>query len=180
MKKNRQSTRPLRVSATAAVLIAVSIVCGKFLQFPVGEALRFSFENLPILLAGALFGPLTGGLVGVLADLIGSVLHGYAINPFITLGAAAIGVVGGGMFRWTVGLPCGWQVTLAVSAAHLIGSVGIKTVGIAAYYAMPFAVLLLWRLLNYAIVGVAEGLLLAVLLKNKALRAAADRKGGAV
>ncbi len=181
MPKKRKAPRPLRVSVTAALLVALSIVCGKFLQFPVGEALRFSLENLPVLLAGMLFGPLTGGLVGVLADLVGSVLRGYAINPFVTLGAAAIGLVGGGIYRLTPRFGCGWRVALAVALAHLIGSVGIKTVGLAVYYTMPYAELLLWRVLNYAIVGVAEGVLLTVLMRNKTVTAlsAADRKGGA-
>ena len=90
MPKKGNAARPLRVTVACALLIALSIVCGKFLQFPVGEAMRFSFENLPILFAGMAFGPLAGVLVGTVADLIGCLAVGYAINPLVTLGAAAV------------------------------------------------------------------------------------------
>lgn len=170
MSKSSRPPRPLRVTVACSLLVALSIVCGKFLQFPVGEALRFSFENLPILLAGMAFGPLAGALVGVVADLIGCLAVGYAINPLVTLGAAAIGLVGGAVYRLAATRPLWLRVTLAVAAAHLVGSVVIKTFGLAQFYTLPFGTLLLWRLLNYAIVGVAEGLLLVALLKNKTLR----------
>lgn len=171
MSKNLRSPRPLRVTVACSLLVALSIVCGKFLQFPVGEAMRFSFENLPILLSGMAFGPLAGALVGTVADLIGCLAVGYAINPLVTLGAAMIGFVGGGVYRLTKEVSLGWRVTLAVVAAHLVGSVVIKTFGLAQFYALPFGTLMLWRLLNYAIVGAAESLLLIALLKNKTLRA---------
>lgn len=169
MPKKDKSARPLRVTVACALLVALSIVCGKFLQFPVGEALRFSLENLPILLAGMVFGPLTGALVGIVADLIGCLAVGYAINPLITLGAAAIGLIGGAVYR-ALRLSLALRVTLAVAAAHLVGSVVVKTFGLAQFYTLPFVELMLWRLLNYAIVGAAEGLLLTALLKNKTLR----------
>ncbi len=177
MSKNKRAARSLKVSVMAAVLVALSIVCGKFMQIPVGESLRFSLENLPILLAGVAFGPLTGGLVGLLADIVGSILHGYAINPFITLGATVIGLLGGAVFRYTPRLSRGWRAATATVVAHLVGSVLIKTAGISLFYAMPFAELLLWRLLNYVIVGAVESVLLVVLLRNKAVTSALSSGG---
>ena len=171
MPKKGNTPRPLRVTVTCSLLVAVSVVCGKFLQFPVGEALRFSFENLPILLGGMVFGPLAGALTAVVADLIGCLAVGYAINPLVTLGAAAIGFIGGLVYRLVRKLPRGGRIALSVAAAHLIGSVVIKTFGLAQFYTLPFGALMLWRLLNYVIVGTAEALLLTVLLKNKTLRA---------
>ena len=85
--------RVLRVTVFSALLAAISIVCGKYLAFNMGDFLRFSFENLPIIFAGMAFGPLIGALVGVVADLVGCLLVGYAINPIITVGAAAIGLI---------------------------------------------------------------------------------------
>lgn len=160
----------LRLLAVSAFLAALSIVCGKYLALPVGNVLRFSFENLPILLAGMMFGPITGALVGVVADLLGCVLVGYAINPLVTLGAACIGFFGGILFRVTKKLPLLWQTCITVIVTHLLASVIVKTYGLSQYYDMPFHILLLWRLLNYAIVGVAEWLLLHTVLKNQALR----------
>lgn len=160
----------LRLLAVSAFLAALSIVCGKYLALPVGNVLRFSFENLPILLAGMMFGPITGALVGIVADVLGCVMVAYTINPLVTLGAACIGLLGGVLFRLTKKLPLLWQTCITVILTHLVASVVVKTFGLAAYYDMPFHILLLWRLLNYAVVGVVEWLLLYTILKNQALR----------
>lgn len=64
----------LQVMTMSAVLVAISIVCGKYLALNFGSVLRFSFENLPIILAGIMFGPVVGALVGGVADLIGALL----------------------------------------------------------------------------------------------------------
>ena len=171
MSKNKSTARPLRVTVACSLLVALSIVCGKFLQFPAGDVMRFSLENLPILFAGMVFGPLAGGLVGAVADLIGCLLVGYTINPIVTIGAVVVGLVGGGVYRLAAKLPLGWKVAFAVVAAHLIGSVVVKTFGLAQFYSYPLGVVMLWRLLNYVIVGAAEAVLLTALLKNKTLRA---------
>lgn len=161
---------PLYRLVLCAFLVALSIVCGKFLAIPVGDVLRFSFENLPILFAGLAFGPVEGVLVGICADLLGCVLRGYAINPVVTIGAVAIGLLAGFGGRLLRRLPLPWQVVLTTAVAHLIGSVVIKTVGLAQYYAMPLWLLMGWRLLNYVVIAALETLLLCLLLRNKALR----------
>ena len=98
MKKKTLGTRSLQILTFSALLSAISIVCGKYLAINLGEVLRFSFENLPIIFAGIGFGPLVGGAVGLAADLLGCLLVGYAINPLVTLGAAAIGFISGASF----------------------------------------------------------------------------------
>ncbi len=167
-----KKTNDLRLKALVfmAMLSAVSIILGKYLAIPVGDILRFSFENLPIIFAGIVFGPVGGALVGTVADLVGCVLVGYAINPLVTLGAFSIGCISGLVFRalkkyTRSGLILSVGITVGLS--HLIGSVLIKTLGLSAFYSISFPILLLWRLLNYAIVGVLEGLILTFLLKNK-------------
>ena len=108
--------------------------------------------------------------VGILADLLGCLMVGYSINPIITLGAAAIGLVGG-LIPYLIpkGFPRLLRIAVTIGVAHLIGSVVIKTFGLAQYYAMPFLVLMLWRLLNYAIISVLETALLYLLGKNTAI-----------
>ena len=166
----------MRVMAMAAILAAMSIVCGKYLAFGVGQVLRFSFENLPVLVAGMLFGPLVGAAVGVCADLIGCILVGYTINPILTVGAAVIGFLGGGLYRITDKLPEPIRVLLAVGIAHTVGSVIIKTLGLAVFYDMPVGILMLWRLLNYVIVGGVEYVLIYFIIRNKAIRSVRYRR----
>ena len=162
----------LKVMVAVSLLVAMSIVCGKYLAIGVGNVLRFSFENLPIMLSGIMFGPIVGIAAGVAADLIGCLLVGYAINPLVTLGAAAIGGISGLVFlilRKYTRISLALTVALSVASAHLCGSVLIKTVGLAAFYDMPIIILMLWRLLNYAIVGAAEYVLIYYIAKNKSV-----------
>ncbi len=169
MPKNKNA-HSLRVMIAAALLTALSIVCGKYLAIRVGDILRFSFENLPILLAGIAFGPITGGIVGIVADLLGCILVGYTINPIITVGGALVGVLGGILYHLLKKMPETSRVVLTVALTHLVCSVGIKTCGLAVFYSMPIWQLMLWRGLNYLVIGVAEAVLLCALLKNKGVR----------
>ena len=146
----------LKVMVAAALLAAMSIVCGKYLKIPVGDIMRFSFENLPILLAGMAFGSAVGVITGVLADLVGCLMVGYAINPIVTLGAAAIGLLGGLVYKLCVKLPLIIRTLVTVVSSHLVGSVVIKTFGLAKFYSIPFFELMLWRTLNYVIVAALE------------------------
>lgn len=164
----------LRRLCFAAILAAMSLVLGKFLQIPhpFQEFIRISFENLPVLLAGISMGPIVGALVGAVADLLGCVLYGYSINPIVTLGAASVGLISGFLARYVVKKSLLAQVTVSVSLSHLVGSVLIKSAGLAAWYLAKYEFgyleFLGWRFLNYVIVGVAECLVLYLLLRNRA------------
>ena len=167
----KKTVMPLKITAALSLLAALSIIAGKYLAIPGGDVLRFSFENLPIILAGIAFGPISGALVGAVADLVGCVMVGYAINPLVTVGAVSIGLVSGvaGLITKKLRSPLWLRVGVCVLLAHLIGSVIIKTIGLASFYGMPLYLLMLWRLVNYLIVGTVEGALIYVLLKNKLL-----------
>ena len=78
-----------------ALFAAISIILGKYLQIPIGDSIRISFENLSIILAGYLYGPFAGALCGAVADLLGCLFKGYAINPLITFAAIVIGTCAG-------------------------------------------------------------------------------------
>lgn len=168
---SRPRSRPsgLRILCASALLAALSIVLGKYLAINITDSIRLSFENLPVLMAGVFLGPLVGGAVGMVADLLGCVLVGYAINPIITLGAASVGVLAGLVAKaFTRGgrslSPMGAYG--AVYAAHMVGSMVIKSIGMAVYYATPMAVLLI-RVPVYLAIGAAEGAVILLLAKNK-------------
>ena len=167
-----KNSKNLRLTVTLAMLTAISIVCGKYLAIRGGDVMRFSLENMPIIFAGMAFGPAAGALVGMLADIVGCLMVGYTVNPVVTLGAAAIGLVAGTLPSVLKKTKIdGRLITLiTVSAAHILGSVIIKTVGLSIYFDMPFYILMLWRILNYAIVGALDGVAVHILLSNKGVR----------
>ncbi len=183
--KSRMSTKlpvfgSLAGLCFAGILTAMSIVLGKFLQIPnpFQEFIRISFENLPIMIAGFSLGPIAAMIVGVVADLIGCVLYGYAINWRITLGAAAIGFISG-----TVALiikkPRSLAIIASVCSAHLVGSVLIKSWGLAKWYLASYDIgyweFVLWRLLNYSLIATAECVIICLLFKNNAFRKQIER-----
>ena len=171
----------LRALCLAALFSAMSLILGKFLQVPTpfAEIIRISFENLPILMAGITMGPLVGAAVGVVADLLGCLLYGYSINPLVTLGALTVGLVSGLMAHYVVRRPPILKIVFATVAAHLLGSVLIKSLGLAAWYlsrySMGLAQLMLWRTLNYALIGAAEAGLLYLLLGHRGLSSQLER-----
>jgi ECF transporter S component (folate family) len=95
-KKNNRKRSLIRLSVSA-MLIGISVVvgalCREYLTF--GVFVRITFENLPIILCGVLFGPVYGLCAGLCTDLVSSVATAQDINPIITLGAASVGFVSG-------------------------------------------------------------------------------------
>lgn len=159
----------LKIMVAAALFAALSIVLGKFLAFNVGETLRFSFENLPIILCGIMYGPTVGAAVGLVADLVGCLLRGYAINPIITLASVFIGFAAGAVFELLKSSNRHIRLLVTVLVCHIIGSVIIKTIGLSLILNYPFFITLIQRVVNYIIVAAVEFILLGTLLKNKSL-----------
>ena len=157
------------VLVTLSALSAIGIILGKFLAFNITDFMRFSLENITIIFSGILFGPLLGAAVGAAQDLVGCIAVGYTINPIITLGSASIGAISGGIWMLSKKRGLGVRVALSVGIAHAVGSVLIKSVGLAVFYSLPFGITALWRILNYVIVGTLECVLLIILLKSKQL-----------
>ena len=59
-----------------SIMIALSMVLGKLLAINFGGAIRFSFENLPIIFVSIALGPIEGAITGVTADLLGCLMVG--------------------------------------------------------------------------------------------------------
>lgn len=173
MRKKKERWQ-LGLTVMLTMLSAMSIVMGKLLAINIGDVMRLSLENLPILFAGLAFGPLAGAAVGAVADLVGCLLVGYAVNPFVTAGAVFVGFASGAVSHLLERrcLRDGWRIGISVAVAHLGGSVIFKTVGLAMYYGMPLLSLLAWRSLNYLLVGAFEGVALYFVLNNGAIRRA--------
>lgn len=170
-----------RALCLAALLAAMSLILGKFLQIPTpfAEFVRISFENLPVILAGLALGPLAGAMTGAVADLVGCLAYGYSINPLITLGAASAGLVAGACGFFFARASLLLRISISAVAAHLVGSVGVKTAGIAAWYLAKYNLgymeLTLWRLLNYSIIAVLEIAILYALLRHRGFQKQLER-----
>lgn len=167
----------IRRICLGGILAALSIVFGKLLAFNIGELFRISLENLPIILGGIFLGPIFGAIVGMVADLVGCLIVGYTINPFITVGAMAVGLVAGITVRV---LPKEERSSafLAVLLSHLIGSVLIKSAGLSWFYGTDYLTLIGYRCINYAVIVALEYTIIYIMTKNKGVLAILERLGG--
>ena len=158
-----------------SLMIAMSIVLGKYLPIFNTEIIRISLENLPIFFTVVAIGPLGGALVAVVADLLGCLLVGYTINPMVMLGGALVGLVSGILYhkiplKYTLA-----KLMIAVFLGHFIGSVTLKTIGLASFYLaqydIGFGTLFFVRLTVYALTAVVEIFTVSFILRSKAINA---------
>ena len=150
-----------------ALLTAMSIVFSRVLSISTGFV-RFNLGSLPVLLAALLFGPGAGFAVGAVADLIGGVLSGYAINPLITLGAGAIGFAAGLAWQKLPEMRLGLRLQISVLLGHFVGSMVITSMALRIFYGYPWATLAV-RIPNALILSAVNTVLLRILLENRSL-----------
>ena len=174
MRKKKNSLvgfRSVHDLALAAMLTAMSIVigmfCKNFLDFG-GGLYRITFENLPIILSGILFGPIVGGVVGSASDWISYFLSGqvYPPNLIVNLGATLVGVIAGLVSHFFVKKHGYLQLVTAGAAAHIICSMIIKPIGLFAFYGWW----VLMRLPLYLLIAPAEIAVLCMLYRNRTIK----------
>ncbi len=159
-----QSVKSLTVAAMLTALsVVIGIFCKSFLNFGNG-LFRITFENLPVLLSGSLFGPIVGGMVGAASDLVSYLLspQTYPPNLIVTAGAATIGVLSGLLFRLPIGNQTA-RTVLAVSVSHAVGSMTVKSIGLYQFYSWA----VLWRIPIYLIIALLEALILCWLFRRR-------------
>ena len=164
MNDKKTSARTLTM---LALLVAMSIVFSRVLSISTGFV-RFNLGSLPVLLAALLFGPGAGFAVGAVADMIGGVLAGYAINPLITLGAGSVGLVSGLLYRSLHEMRLGLRLQISVLLGHFVGSMVITSLALRLFYGYPWATLAV-RIPNALILSAVNVVLLRILLENRSL-----------
>lgn len=172
------SVRALTVSAMLTALsVVIGIFCKNFLNFGMG-LFRVTFENLPILMSGILFGPLAGGLVGAASDLISYMLSSqvYPPNLIVTAGAVTVGVVSGLVSRLTRRKSQNARIILSCSLAHLAGSMIIKPIGLYQFY----GILVLWRIPLYLVIAPLEILIICLLFRKESIKKLFTQVGGEI
>ena len=157
----------VRTLTMLALLVAMSIVFSRVLSISTGFV-RFNLGSLPVLLAALLFGPWAGFAVGAVADMIGGVLAGYAINPLITLGAGAIGLVAGLAWQRLNDLRTGLRLQISVLLGNFVGSMVINSLALRIFYGYAWSVMLA-RIPNAIVLAAVNTVLLRILLENRSL-----------
>ena len=173
MSKNRKNARialfgSLKVMTMSAMLCAMSVVigifCKNFLNFG-GGLFRVTFENLPILISGVMFGPIVGGIVGAATDIISYLLSNqvYPMNLVVTCGAAAVGAIAGVFSKYIIKKHGYMRLIISSFAAHVVGSMIIKTIGLYSIYGSA----ILWRAPLYLVIAALEITVMCLMYRNR-------------
>jgi len=79
-----------KVLVITSLLVALTVIFARFLSVKT-DVVRISLEFAPIALSSILFGPVIGGITGLISDIIGATLFpsgtffpGFTISAFIT------------------------------------------------------------------------------------------------
>ena len=150
-----------------ALLAALQVVLARLIVPMPNEFTRFSIEAVPTVLAGILFGPVAGGLVGFVSDLVGCLFSGYGYNPIFCVPPILYGLLAGfcrPMLAKKVSL---LRLLTAVAPAAVFGSILYQSWALDFVYGKGFWVLLSARSIQFAVTVVVDVIILNLLFKAK-------------
>ena len=173
-----QSFMNTRALVTCALLAAISVVLARLIIPMPNSTTRFSIEAVPVFLAGMLFGPVPGMLVGFVSDAVGCLFSPYGYNPLFCVPPILYGLCGG-LFRPLLARKMRIRtVALAFLPAVVLGSILYQSWSLAFVYnskgtlRASFLYFLSTRSVQFAITLVLDVLIVWGLYKSKAFQAA--------
>lgn len=158
--------RNVRILATSGLLIALDIVCTRFLSFYTpGNVDRISLQFVPNAMAGFIFGPYWAMLITVLGDIVGMLINsgGMVFTPLITLACAARGLIYGLFLhkRPVAAVRC----LLAVAAVTAVVELGIMPLALSMLYGKAWSAIVVAKLFTRALTIPAYGFVLFSVFK---------------
>lgn len=168
--KNNKTRMATKTLAYCALLTALSVVLARLFGLMPEESSRYSIEAVPIFLAGMLFGPVAGAMVGFSADFIGCLFSAYGYNPIFCLPPILYGVFGGIFRRYLAVNTSLSRLAVSFLPPVVLGSVLWQSVALAyVYYTETFWEGLILKLstrsIQFAIVLVVDVFLIWLLFK---------------
>lgn len=137
-----------RMVPVLAMLVAVSIIFTRafavMLPFAGAMTLRLSFGEIPIILAGVLFGPLAGFMTGIAADLLGYLINSFGAPffPGLTLSAGLVGLLPGLLLRKVNTELTFWHVLVVITTTNVLISTILDTFWLTILFKVPYLALL--------------------------------------
>lgn len=163
-KSSAQEMRKTSVVTIGGMLIAISVVLS-FFKVPITPTLQISFASLPIAAGGMLFGPIVGGAIGLVSDLLGFIVrpNGFFF-PGFTLNAILTGAFFGLFFyQKKVSL---LNVVLSSLVITVVINLGLTTLWLSMMYGDAFIVLLGARVVKNVLMFPIDTALLFMILKT--------------
>ena len=146
----------------SAMLLALSVILG-FFKLPLSQVSEIRFQFLPVAAEGVLFGPLYGGILGGLSDILCYIIRPTGpFFPGFTLSAIIQGVIYGGILgrEQTPG-----RIFLATALDTLIVSLILNPLWLMLLYGNSFVVIFTGRILKVLIMFPINIIMLTVMSK---------------
>lgn len=158
-----QKLKNVRVLTVSAFLVAIATVLG-FFKVPITELIEIRFQYLPIAVGGAMFGPAVGGVIGMLADVLGYLVKPTgAFFPGFTISSILSGIIYGLFFyKKRITVP---RIIAAELTETIICSLVINSINLSILYGNAFSVVVATRLLKVLIMFPIDTIILTVVLK---------------
>ena len=157
-----------RMLVTLALLSALEVVLARFIIPMPNPTMRFSIEAVPIILAGYLFGPVPGMLVGFVGDFVGTLFSGYGYNPLFAVPPVLIGLCAGLMRSLVVKKASFLRILASFLPAVVVGSVFWQSYWLSFIYGTrSFTGFLTLRSVQFAITTVVNAAVIFGLFKTR-------------
>ncbi len=170
MSKNK--TNHLRHLTICAMMSALSIVLERIITItPASNMMdiRISLSNVPIILAGVLTTSVMGALCGVVSDIVGCFISGYAPFPLLTIAPLIMGLLPKYLLSFSKknnGQYSFAAICSALTITHALSSFFVTTMGLCVMRGTPFIPMLLTRIPSCSANLVIDILLVYLLLKS--------------
>ena len=184
MQKNKKMAWDTRTLVFLGLLVAMHIVLVRLVVIDLGSY-RITIGSVCTILAGLWFGPVAGGVSGLLSDILGCILKGYAINPLITVAAVLWGVIPALMRPLMTGstVKKTGMLWLSVVVTSILATLVFTTAGLVLLLGYNFYAIMPGRIVQWAIMTPIYCVLTSVLyyspLTNMVLNATTRKEGRA-
>lgn len=167
LNRKKSAGMTTRTLTCCALLAALGVVLARLIIPMPNEFTRFSIEAVPTVLAGVLFGPVAGALVGFVADFVGCLFSPYGFNPMFCVPPILYGLCGGFFRYFLAKQPSLPRLALTMAPAVVFGSVLYQSWALGYVYGKGFLFYLSTRSIQFAVTWVLDVMILYFLLKSK-------------
>lgn len=141
------------------LFVSISIILTRVFSFYPLPTVRVSFGDIPIMLAGIVFGPAVGAVTGALADLTGVFLFpaptGVSFFPGFTLSKILVGTIPALIYKHSKGASL-TRVAISVIPTEIVCSLFLDTLWLSILYNKGMLILLPARIVSRAMITIAE------------------------
>lgn len=158
----KELSRVSTISVTG-MLVAISVMLS-FFTLVISNMLQISFSFLPLAACGMLYGPVVGGIMGVLTDVLGYFVHPNGpFFPGFTLNALVSGVFYGFfLYKKSISLK---NVIIVSALITIVVNLLLNSLWFSIMYGNAFSVILAGRIIKNLVMFPINTFLLFSLLK---------------